>query len=295
MALSEKRKGEWFIYSGILFGALFPIITVLSYAALPSLISLGWSTAFAAIFFGLIVSYKGTWHELRNPLLWKYGLYITLFISILFYGLFFIGLTKTLPGNAAIIALLEVFTSFLFFNVFREERISFEYKVGALLMIGGAVIVLVRGFSGVGIGDLLIVAATMCAPVGNFFQQKARDIASSETILFLRSILAVPVIFLLAFAFGQHASYGNVADSLFLLVVNGVLIFGLSKILWVEAIHRISVTKAQALSSITPLATLLLAWLLLRQAPNVWQLTAVLPLILGTLLLTDHLHLRKSK
>ncbi|OGG50351.1 hypothetical protein A2704_05405 [Candidatus Kaiserbacteria bacterium RIFCSPHIGHO2_01_FULL_54_36b] len=289
MALSEKKKGEWSVLSAMAIGAFFPIVTVLSYAAVPSLISLGWSTLVAALFFGAVITYRKRWKELAQPLLWKYVALVTLFISILYYGLYYIGLTYTLPGNAAIIALFEVFTSFLFFNVFRHERISFDYKVGALLMVIGALIVLGKDFSRINIGDLLILAATASAPIGNFFQQKARNIASSETILFLRGMLAVPAIFLFAYIFGQHALMFNVKEAALFLVINGVIILGISKVLWIEAIHRISVTKAMALQSFGPLLTLFLAWHLLHQAPNVWQLASLIPLILGTLLLTDHL------
>src|SRR3989338_1971886 len=66
---------------------------------------------------------------------------------------------------------------------------------------------------------------------GNFFQQRARAIASSEIIVFVRSVVAAVVIFLLAYLFGQHASIGNVQASLSLLLINGVLILGLSKML----------------------------------------------------------------
>ena len=294
MALSERRKGEWYIFFGTFLGGFFPVITVLSFETVPSLISLGWCTLIAALFFGIIVTYKRRWGELGDPRLWRYVFYITVSISILYYGLFFIGLTKTLPGNAAIIDLFAVFTTFVFFNVLRGEHISSSYKVGALLMVIGACIVLARDFSGVNVGDVLILAATACVPIGNLFQQKARLIASSETILFLRSILAAPVIFVLAYAFDQHASFADLRGSALFLLVNGVLILGLSKIFWIEAIHRIPVTKGQALSSAAPLVTLLFAWLLLNQAPNVWQLASLIPLILGILLLTDHLKLPKS-
>jgi len=283
------------VLSAMAIGSFFPIVTVLSYAAVPSLISLGWSTLIAALFFGAVVAYRKKWKELAQPLLWKYVALVTLFISILYYGFYYIGLTYTLPGNAAIIALFEVFTSFLFFNVFRGERISWDYKIGALLMVIGALIVLGKDFSHINVGDLLILAATVSAPIGNLFQQKARNIASSETILFLRGMLAVPAIFFFAFVFGQHASLGNIQEAALFLVINGVIILGISKVLWIEAIHRISVTKAMALQSFGPLATLFFAWLILHQAPNIWQLASVVPLILGVLFLTDHLKLSRYR
>ena len=114
----------------------------------------------------------------------------------MYYTLYFIGLETTTPGNTAIIAQFEVFTSFLFFHVFRGERISLDYKIGGVLTVIGAGIILGRDFSSINPGDIFVLGATIGAPIGNLFQQKARRIASSEVIMFLRSAISVPAIFL---------------------------------------------------------------------------------------------------
>ena len=292
MNITETKKGELFIFTEGFLWAFFPVITILSYGKLPSLISLAYSTLFASIFFGTIVLFKKTWRDLLNPLVWKYVLFIVFFIGVLFYSFFYIGLTKTTAGNGSIIGLFEIFTSFLLFHVFKKESISSEYKVGAFLMVLGALIILGRDFSHTNVGDIFILIATFCTPLGNHFQQKVRKIASSETIMFLRSILAFPIIFLLAYFLNQHASFSDVKHSLFFLLVNGVFILGVSKILWIEAIHRISVTKAMALSSLTPFMTLFIAWIFLKQAPNAWQFISLIPLSIGIFLLTDNLKFR---
>jgi drug/metabolite transporter (DMT)-like permease len=43
----------------------------------------------------------------------------------------------------------------------------------------------------------------------------------------------------------------------------------------------------------SPIFTILLAWALLSEAPTVWQLSALLPFILGAVLLTGHFRLKK--
>ena len=48
--VSEKRKGELYLFSEIVLWAFFPIVITLSYAVLPSLVSLAWSAVFASIF-----------------------------------------------------------------------------------------------------------------------------------------------------------------------------------------------------------------------------------------------------
>ncbi len=293
--MTETKKGELFIFSEGFLWAFFPIITILSYGRLPSLISLGYSTFFASIFFGIVILFKKTWRDLLNPLVWKYVFVVVFFIGVLFYGFYYIGLTMTTAGNASIIGLFEIFTSFLLFHVFRKDSISLEYKIGAFLMLIGALIILGKDFRHINFGDIFILIATFCAPLGNHYQQKVRKIASSETIMFLRSILAFPIIFLLAYFLNQHASFFDVKHSLLFLLINGVFIFGVSKILWIEAIHRISVTKASALSSMTPFLTLFIAWILLKQTPNYWQFISLIPLLFGIFLLTDNLKFKKLK
>jgi drug/metabolite transporter (DMT)-like permease len=295
MALPEQRKGEWFIFSATFIGAFFPIVATLSFANIPPFISLGWSTVLAGLFFAGLMLYRKSWGELRNPLLWRYCFVIALCIGVLLYGLFFTGLEKTTPGNAAIINLFAVFTSFLFFNAWRREPISFEYKIGASLMVLGALVVLAPGFSHINGGDLIVLAAMFFAPPGNFYQQKARNIASSETVMFLRSLLSAPLLFVLAYFIGERASLADITAAMPFLFINGVIILGVSKLFWIEGIHRTLVTKAEAFNTAGPFITLLFAFLLLQQSPTPWQLLSLAPLVLGVLLLTDQLSLGRGK
>lgn len=294
-ALSEKRKGEVIMFFSAFLNGFLPVVIVLSYSHLSSLVSLFWSTLFAAGFLLLVVSYKKRWHEMRNAALWKYGILIALSIGVGVYGLYFWGLETTTPGNASIIILFEVLTSFVFFRVFKGERFSADYAFGAILMIIGAGIVLAPNFSGIHFGDLLIFAATLFSPLGNFFQQKARVIASSESVMFLRSAISAPLILILAVTLGAHATPKEVMQSLPFLLVNGILLLGFSKVLWIEAIHRMTVTKATALASLTPFVTLIVAWSVLGQVPTVWQLLSLVPLVLGVLLLTDQIRIKSLK
>ncbi len=287
MNISETRKGEWYIFGGGVLWAFFPIVTIVTFAGLSPMASLAWGTLLAAVFFGATVILKGRQRELLKREIYPPIFLIAFFIGWLFYGLYFSGLKFTTAGNAGIIALMEIFFSYLLFNVWKKEKFSLAHSVGAVLMLLAAAIILFPkqdwAFHG---GDFLVLAASACAPFGNFYQQKLRQAVSSETILFLRSLLAFPVFFLLAAIFGAGASWGAVRGAAWLLLFNGFLILGLSKIFWIEGIHRISVTKSNALSAVTPALTLLLAYIFLRQNPTVWQLLALVPMALGVWLLT---------
>jgi drug/metabolite transporter (DMT)-like permease len=286
-AMREKRNGEVLVFAHCIVWAFFPIVAKLTYDSIPALAAYAWGTFFAAIFFGGVLLVRGRLGELRNPLLWRYGAGSALAIGVLFYGLYYVGLNFTTAGNASIIVLFEVFTSFVFFNIFRREAISREHILGGILMVLGASIVLAPNFSHLNPGDFLILAATFATPLGNLFQQKGRRIASGESVMFLRYAMTAPIAFALAAGSGALSAATYTGTALIYLALNGMFILGIAKLFWIEAIHRISVTKGVALESISPFFTLVFAWFILKDAPTVWQLASLVPLVLGVFLLTD--------
>jgi drug/metabolite transporter (DMT)-like permease len=179
--------------------------------------------------------------------------------------------------------------------VLRKEPFPLEHKIGAGCMVLGAVIILGKSYGGFVFGDLFILAATFFAPFGNMFSQKCREIASSETILFLRSFFSGCALLGIAVILGEHTVMDKAFSVLPVLLLNGVVIFGVSKLFWLEGIHRMPVTKAIIMQSMTPLLTLLFAWFLLSQAPTVWQLSSVVPLLLGVILLTGQFRIKKIR
>lgn len=295
MEKSQERTGELILIFEIFLWSFFPIIATISYATLGSLASLFWITTFSAGFFITLIAYRTRWQELKKPLVWKYASYAAISIGILYYGLYFLGLSKTTPGNASIVAQFEVLSSFLFFNVLKREKMSGNHLIGATLMLIGACIVLSPRLGTINTGDVCILLATFCAPPGNYFTQKARKMASAETILFMRSIVTGGFLFLLAYILHTPISVADIRPVLTPLLINGVIVFGLSKTLWVEAINILPVTKAIALGSAVPFCTMTLAWFILHEPPTLIQFSALIPMIFGTLLLTNHIRFLKTK
>lgn len=285
MKLDQEKRGEIIIFLEAFLWSLFPIITILSFKNISPLISLGWSTLFATIFFAIILTIKGKWKEIKNKEALKDILLVTFFLGILYYLLYFFGLRYTSAGNASLIALTEIFFSFLFFHIWRKDYISFNHIMGAILILIGAFIILYPNFSEFHLGDILILTAAFIAPFGNFFQQRARKKASSESILFIRSLISAPVIFLFAYLSQADFAIVDFKKAVIFLIINGFFILGLSKILWIEGIHRISVTKANALNCMAPLLTLLFAWPLLHNIPTMFQLFSFAPMFFGVILL----------
>ena len=287
--MNEERKGELYIWSMVLLWSLFPIVSAVSVSSSGPLFALAVTTFFSFLFFLFLFVRKGDWGAFKNKSALKDILFVTLFNGILFYAFFFLGLQFTSAGNASIIGLMEIFYTFLIFNVLRKEAIPREHIVGATLMIVGATIIFLPGvindFS-INPGDFIIFVGAVFGPLGNFFQRSARRKVSGEMIMLTRSFLTVPFVLMLAYAKGETISFSALSGSIWYIIFSGVALLGLSKIFWIEAIHRISVTKAISLSSISPLFTLLFAFIWLHQAPTAIQIVSLVPLFAGVILLT---------
>lgn len=104
--------------------------------------------------------------------------------------------------------------------------------------------------------------------------------------MFFRSLVGAGVFLLLALLLGESFSTSAIRDALPVLLVNGLIVLGFAKILWVEAIHRLPITQTISLSMIYPLLTMLFAFLMLGEEPTWIQFSAFVPMAIGMWLLT---------
>ncbi|MDD5623599.1 MAG: DMT family transporter, partial [Candidatus Peribacteraceae bacterium] len=278
--------------SGFLW-SLFPVITTLTFSRITPLFSAAISTLLAAVFFAAVLTAKKQWPCLRRRNAWKDILLTSLYIGVIFYGLIFLGIRRTTAGNASIMSLMEILFSFLILGLFlRHEKISVQRVLGGICMAAGALVILLPKASGWHSGDLLVVLATLFPPLGNKYAQQARRVVSAECIMFCRSVISGCFLLLFASLFEPVPTIPALSSSIWFLLVNGLLLLGLSKILWIDGIHLIPITKAISLESITPLFTLLVAFLVLHEPIFAYQILGLLPIMGGIWLLTkSHAHL----
>ncbi len=286
--LSTQRTGELAAGGAALVWSFFPVVTVITVSALPPLTTAAIGTAFATLFFAVVVTTRKHWAELRIRAAWKDMLLATLFIGIIFYALVFTGYSLTTPGNGAVVSLMEIFFAFVILNLlWRHERFEPLHAIGGVMMGLGALIILIpKQTGGWNIGDLLIVLASAFAPIGNIYAQRARKLVSSDTVMFVRSCVSALFLLGLALIFEGGLQPSAIGQSFWLLAFNGIVLLGASKILWMEAIHRLPISKTVALTAIEVLLALILAYLLLGQIPTRDQLLSILPMFLGVFLLT---------
>ena len=287
--LTQTQIGEIFIFMEVFLWSLFPVVTTMAFANsnISAIFASAISTLIAALFFAVILTIQKRWSDFKVVSAWKDILIMTLLIGIGFYGLIFIGIEKTSASEAGIIMLMEIFFSLLLLHFLKKELLTKKVALGAILMLAGAILVLYNGEFGVNPGNLIILLATMIAPMGNYYSQQARAKVSSSFIMFVRSLISGIFLLAMAFAFGKTSPMGEVNNALIYLVINGIFLLGLTKIFWIEAIHRIPITKAISFSAMAPVFTIVFAYFLLKEVPTFLQICGFIPVIFGAMILTE--------
>lgn len=245
----------------------------------------GFSIMVANVVFVSMIVYQQSYSEFLVKEAWRDLLWLTFYITTLFI-LMMVGLKYTTAGNLAVIISMQLFFSYLYFNVFGSEKMTFVHSLGALLMGIGAIVILFPEDFSLNKGDLLIFIAAMIAPLVSKHQQKARQYVSSKTILAFRNIVALPFVFGLAFYMEAIPSIDDIAQVWMYIFLNGLLIFVFSKVLFVEALNLISVTKLFALLSFIPLFTVLFAYFMLDEKITLIQFFGIVPIVIGSYLIT---------
>lgn len=283
--MTKTREGELLMIGLALLESWFPILSIASLSYIGALHTYTFSLIIALVFFIAIMIKKERFSELKNRDAYKDLLLSSFWITLLFTFVF-IGMQYTTAGNMAVIIFLQLLFAYLYFNVIGKEKMQVLHTVGAVIMGIGALIILIPDEMNLNRGDLLILIGAAIAPIANLYQKRARERCSSETILTFRTVAGLPFVAFLAWWFEPSVSFDSFMSALPYLFIIGTFIFVLSKILWIEALHRISITKVSAMMALVPVMTLFFAYLYLNEVPEFRQLLGIIPVVLGGYLLT---------
>lgn len=283
--MKRERVGEILMLGSSLFESLFPILSIITIGLVGSFYSYLIALIIAFTLFLSLMIQKKLFYELKRKEAYHWLLAITITVTMI-YALVFIGLKYTTAGNMAAIIFLQLFFSYLFFNIIGKEKIERIHALGAIIMAIGAIVILHPKELDFNKGDFIILMSAMLIPLANYFQKSARKYVSTITILFFRSLGSLPIILLFAFYFEPFPEKQQLFDAMPYLCLIGFLVFFLSKILWVEALHRISVTKVSALTALIPMMTLGFAYIILGEVPSIIKLIGIVIIIIGGYLIT---------
>lgn len=288
MIKSQKLVAESaLIFKSILSG-LFPVLTVIAYTNyLSPLTTLAWSYLVATIFFAIVLTIRKEWKKnFFNTKALKDIALTVFFIAIVFHFLYFLSLQYTSAQNVSLLSLMEVFFGFVIIGfITKKEPISKQHISGAMLMLLSAGIILFSNTTSLNIGDFLILTAVVIAPIGNIFAKRALHQVSLAYLLFVRSLVGLVVFFSCSFIFENSMSPSELIKSIPYLLFSGLIFLGLLKIVTMFGFKKTSVTHTISFNSLKPVFAFIFAWLLLKEAPTMVQMIALIPSFLGLYLL----------
>ncbi|CAI6148666.1 MAG: hypothetical protein SPLUMA2_SPLUMAMAG2_01579 [uncultured Sulfurimonas sp.] len=283
--MTKEREGELLMLGLSVIESWFPILSIMSMAYIGALHTYTYSLIIALFFFLILMFKHKRFGELKNRAAYKDLLLTSFFITILF-TLVFIGLRYTSAGNMAVIVFLQLLFAFFYFNILGKEKMDRLHLLGSIVMGVGAIVVLIPEELTLNKGDLFILAGAAIAPFANLYQKRARQFCSSETILTFRTVVGLPFIAALAYFLEPAVSYPSFKEALPYLLIIGIAVYVVSKIMWIEALHRVSITKVSAMMGLVPLMTIVFAFLFLDESPSIRQALGLIPILIGGYILT---------
>ena len=272
--LSTERKGEILVMADVVIFALFPIIASFTTKIMPPILFAALSLLMAALTAFIYMLLKKEIKEIFNKKAIKYVLGVTLFIVSIPSIFIYTGASKTSGINTAILMQTEIFFTFLIVGRFTDESITLKKILASLLIAIGAVAVLFNGNFEVNWGDLLIIGAGPFYPIGNIFAKKALKLTSAAAILFYRGFVGGIVLLFISLLFENYdltvAEYFS--NNLELILINGILIYFVSKMIWYAGLEKLDISKAIPMLMSHPALGLVYAYIFLKEIPSFYQL-----------------------
>ncbi len=283
--MTREREGELLMVGLSILEAWFPILSIVAMSYVGALHTYMYSLIIAFFFYLAIMYKRKRFVELKNKAAYPDLLLTTFWITLIF-TLIFIGMRYTTAGNMAVIVFLQVLFSYLYFNVLGKEKMDKLHLFGAVLMTIGALVILIPDDMQFNKGDLLILASAAMAPIVNLYQKRAREYCSAETILGFRTVVGFPFVALLAYFLEPAVTYENFLLALPYIFLIATGIYVAAKIMWIEALNRITITKLSAMLALLPVFTIIFAYFYLDEVPEFRQIMGIIPVLLGGYMLT---------
>lgn len=297
--MRSEQIGAIAIIGSISIWGFFPIIANYSARFIPPVLFAGVSTLTTGIVLFFYLLARGDFNKKLFNRRAVFAISMNTILSIILAFIFiFIGASLTSAINTALLLQTELLFTFLILGIFFGEKITRQKIGGGLIVLVGATAILFNGSFSLNIGDLLIVIGTIFYPFGNRYAKQALELTSPAVLIFLRGILGGVFLIIFSLLFESHIlTVGqSIKDNLPLILVQGIIIMGFSKFIWFEGFKRLSITRSIAIGMAQPAFSLVYAFLLLGEVPNVYQITGLFVIIGGVYMLTraDPKHVSKS-
>lgn len=216
---------------------------------------------------------------------WMWLVLVGLTSSLMYQIFYFVGLTHTSAGNAAlIIALSPIATTFLA-RAFLKEKVTGLKMAGALTaLVGVAVIVLNGGkVTGVSRGDFFILLAMLTLAVSVLLIRKATETMKSIDVTIYSTLIGTALLFPAAgveWAQGHLHASGSPFTWATLIVV-ALIAQGLAGLWWNQGISVAGASTSAMFMNIPPFVAILVAYVALGDPIMLSQIAGGALIVIG--------------
>lgn len=278
--MDKNLKGSLYITVAAIFNSLLPVFSNSKSSNLSPFWIVATGSLISLLVFLTIFIARSRLNELKQRKAVCLSCLAGLIIGVFYNGLVYIGTYYTSPQNASIIVTFDVLVAMIMLRKVNTEKITTREVFGGMLMLfSGIALFLPESFK-VRSGDLILLIACLLTPAGNLIMKKARSVISAETILLIRTTVSSFCLVLIALLVSGVPESQNINNSILLLVANGILVLGLSKLFFLEGINLIAISKASSIMSSSPVLTFIFAWFFLNDYPD-WNQLIALPVCLS--------------
>jgi drug/metabolite transporter (DMT)-like permease len=281
MAVTQENKGVLLALISAALWGIFPVMVNRGSRSIPPLTFAAISTLLAAFGSFVYTALKHRLWELKKKEAYVSLLMITLCIVIIPYTLLFLGSSMTSGINTSLLLLSEIIFTLLFTPLIGEKT-TMEKLIGAAGVFIGALLILYNGTFRLNTGDVMVIASTATYPIGNFYAKKALNQVSPSIILFVRFLLGglfmLPIALL---AEGQSRMTTVIFTDWPILLFTGLVLLGVGKIFWYEALNRLDISKAISLGMTFPLFSIILLIGIFKEPVSPYQWTGIGIMMVG--------------
>lgn len=282
---NKEKEGIILLIICVFIHGSQPILGKYGVSLVPPLFFASLTNLIAAAFLILLILARR-----ENIFLLLKARYFLILLSIGFFGttlsniLFFYGVRLTSGINSAILLQIEPLYALLIGYLLLKERINSRQIIATLFIILGTILVVYQGTSKLNWGDILVLLTPLCYQISHFFSKKLLNKTDLSPLFIAtgRTLYGGIFLFLLSQLAGIHEwSILAKHNMLSLFIFYGIVVYALSYLTFYEAIKRINLSKASAIISVYPAVSILLAWFILREVPDIYQLAGFFIILLG--------------
>ncbi len=208
-------------------------------------------------------------------------------LAALYPGLVFTALENTSVTNVVLLARFEsIFYGFIAWMIYktalnRNEIIGFVViGVGVLGLVYVKEMYMFRG------GDMIVVGAAAIYAIAVVMSKEALKLFSVGAFLFARNFFSAVLFFFLAiYLYDVDHFIDAFEGSLWrLMAIYALVIIVVGQFLWYKGLKTVEASVVSNLTLLHPFLTLLFAFLLLGEAPDIYQTTAIVIILMGMLI-----------